>query len=93
MLSRKTSDKAETIAAATETQEEERTHAWRIARNCYFHRIRILIKRKGNAVEVAQLLERVETNEAIVQMPDHHELQSDIADAQMYIAIERLWSF
>lgn len=84
-ISEEASAKAERIANVAETSEEDRSRAWRVARNCYFHRIRLLIAGSGSRMEVARLLRVVHDNQVMLRLPDHHELGPDIAAAVAYI--------
>jgi hypothetical protein len=85
-LSTQTSERAEAIANSSQTTEQDRVHAWRIARNCYVHRMRILMEQRGNPIAVAELLQKMD-NPAITSLSDHYELEPDLQQARLYVAV------
>lgn len=83
-----TSERAEILAAAPDTTDEDRKRSLLVAVNCYFHRGRIIVAQKRDRTELARLREKIETNpvyqeEAFKNDPN---VKADIASFDDYVS-------
>ena len=85
-ISLATSEKAEAIAGALGTTDEDRKRALRVAANCYFHRGRIIVAQKRDRTELALLREKIEVNPVYQeQFKDLDSIKVDIASFDAYL--------